>query len=117
MYRTAKGLLEPIADVSALAHVLQHLTSDLCRLLDRASQGAERLTLLAYRVDGDVARPSVGASQATRDRCHIERLFAEHLETIDAGISIYRVALHADLVGPLRTKQMSLTSDMAESDA
>lgn len=108
VHRIQQGFLEPIIELPALAHMVTQLTSDLCRRLDRAGEGAVRLTLLAFRVDGDVRHLRVGTSQPTRDRHHIERLFAERLETIDAGFGIETLVLHADRVAPLGPKQITL---------
>ncbi len=115
VYRAIHRFIEPIGHVPAVAHALERLTHDLCRMLDRAGQGAERLSLLVYRVDGDVRRLRLGASQPTRDRQHIERLFAERLETIDAGFGVEQVALHADQVAPLQQQQKALIHDLAET--
>ncbi len=115
VYRAIHRFIEPIGHVPAVAHALELMMHDLCRMLDRAGQGAERLSLLVYRVDGDVRRLPVGASQPTRDRQHIERLFAERLETIDAGFGIEQLALHADQVAPLQQQQKALTYDLADS--
>ena len=115
-YRAIHRFPEPVAHIPAVEHALEHVTHDLCRMLDRAGQGAERLSLVVYRVDGDVRRLQVGASQPTRDRHHIERLFAERLETIDAGFGIEQVALHADRVAHVQQQQKALIHQLTEAD-
>jgi len=117
VYRTEQAFLEPIIELPGLVHTLPHLTRDLCRMLDKARQGAERLALLAFRVDGDVKMLKVGASQPTRDADHIGRLFAERLETIDPGFGIEKLALHAERTGPLTPKQASFTGRVSDDTA
>ena len=74
-------------------------------MLTKANRGAERLTFLAFRVDGDVKTLDIGASLATQDSRHIMRLFAEKLETIDPGFGIEKLALHAEQTAPIEQNQ------------
>ncbi len=115
-HRAEQGFLEPIIELPALAHVLTHLAAELCRRLNKAGQGAEHLTLLAFRVDGDVKTLQIGTNQPTHDADHIGRLFAERLETIDAGFGIEKLVLHADQVAPLGPKQASLGGGITDDD-
>lgn len=108
VYRTTERFLEPVDQVPAVAHALSVLAERLCQMLDRAGQGALRVGLFAYRVDGDVRRLQVGTSQPTHDRRHIERLFAERIETIDAGFGIEQLALHAEEVVARDKRQVTL---------
>ena len=114
VYRTEQAFLEPVIELPGLAHTLPHLIRDLCGMLDKVGQGVMRLTLLAFRVDGDVRRLKVGASQPTRDAGHIGRLFAERLETIDPGFGIEKLVLHAERVGPLAPGQTSFTGRVSD---
>lgn len=115
VFRTEQGFLEPIIELEALAHVMSPLICELCRMLEKAGQGVERLTLLVFRVDGDVRSLRVGASRPTRDGGHIERLFAERLDSIDVGFGIEKLVLHADQAVPLGAKQTSLGGDITET--
>ncbi len=117
VYRTEQAFLEPIIELPGLVHTLTHLTHDLCRMLDKAGQGVERLALLAFRVDGDVKILRVGASQATRDQDHIERLFAERLQTINPGFGIEKVALYAERTSPFAPRQASFTGEVSDDTA
>lgn len=115
LYRAEQGFLEPILELPGLAQGLSLLTADLCRMLARRDDGAERLALLAYRVDGDVKVLRVGASRATQDRRHLEGLFAEKLETIDPGFGIEKLALHAERTAPLDVRQGAFAGGSTET--
>ncbi len=101
-------LAEPIIDADNLAAVLQRLLVRLCRDLATAGQGARRLELLCYRLDGRVAKLAVGTSRPSRDDGALIRLFAERLERIDPGFGIEAVALAAPHVEPLADLQLAL---------
>ena len=117
IYRAEQAFLEPIVELPGLAHSLSLLIADLCRMLGKAGEGAERLSLLAYRVDGDVRMLQVGASQATRDSGHVERLFAERLETIDPGFGIEKLVLHAERTAPLDIRQGAFAGGSGETSS
>ncbi len=110
-------LAEPIIDADHLATVLQRLLTRLCRDLAVAGQGARRLELFCYRVDGRVAKLGVGTSRPTRDDGALIRLFAERLERIDPGFGIEAVALAAPHVEPLADLQLALKRGEAASAA
>ena len=110
-------LAEPIIDADNLATVLQRLLTRLCRDLAVAGQGARRLELFCYRVDGRVAKLGVGTSRPTRDDGALIRLFAERLERIDPGFGIEAVALAAPHVEPLADLQLALKRGEAASAA
>jgi len=110
-------LAEPIIDADNLAAVLRRLLTRLCRDLAVAGQGARRLELFCYRVDGRVAKLGVGTSRPTRDDGALIRLFAERLERIDPGFGIEAVALAAPHVEPLADLQLALKRGEAASAA
>lgn len=84
------GLLE---DIEALVMIMaRQLKSDL----ERRGQGAERLQLQLFRVDGAVTRVNVAASRPLRDPQLIYRLFRERLTAsanLDAGFGFDLVRL------------------------
>jgi protein ImuB len=105
VHRAEQAFLEPLIEPETFAHGLALLTSDLCRMLTKANEGAERLAFLAFRVDGEVRALRVGASRASRDPGHISRLFAEKLETIDPGFGVEKLALHAERTAMIEASQ------------
>jgi protein ImuB len=108
LYRAEQAFLEPLIEPEALSHGLALLTADLCRMLTKADEGAERLAFLAFRVDGDVKVVRVGTSLATRDPVHIKHLFAEKLPSIDPGFGIEKLALHAEQTASIERTQGKL---------
>jgi protein ImuB len=101
-------LAEPILHAEGLAAVLHRLLPLLCRELAEAGQGARRLELGCYRVDGRLAKLAVGTSRPSRDDAALIRLFAEKLERIDPGFGIEAMALTAPHVEPLADLQLAL---------
>ncbi len=108
VYRAEQAFLEPLILSETLNQGLELLASDLCRILTKANEGAERLAFLAFRVDGDVKTLRIGTSLATRDPVHITRLFAEKIEKIDPGFGIEKLALHAERTAQIETSQGKL---------
>lgn len=110
-HRAGLSLAEPVQEQPAVAHILSRLAEDLCGTLKESGLGAQRFSLDAWRVDGTLARLTVGASRPSHDPRHIERLFAEHLEELDAGFGIDRMMLGAERAAPLTVRQSDLAPD------
>ncbi len=100
---------EPIAAAEDIARGLDGLLPRLCRTLETAQQGARRLELALYRVDGTVRRLFLGASRPTRDPAHLRRLFGTHLEAIDPGFGIEVMTLSAPVADALSALQLTLS--------
>ncbi len=101
-------LPEPILEADGIAAVLQRLLGRLCEELAEAGQGARRLDLHCYRVDGRVIRLSVGTSRPAREPRALARLFAERLDRIDPGFGIEAMALAAARVEAMSDLQLVL---------
>lgn len=110
-YRARLGFAEPVTAPTAIETALGTLLADLCGTLGKDRQGARRLTLAAYRVDGAVARVSVALGRPSRNPAHVARLFKERLAAIDPGFGIELLILSADLTQPLPAAQGSLDPD------
>lgn len=108
-----RRLMEPLRHRSLLDQVLQDLAQDMARELEGLGQGARRLELGMWRVDGEVIVRRLELASATRDPAHITRLFAEKLEGIEAGFGIETVRLRASWAEPLAATQ----SDVEEAAA
>ena len=100
-----RRLMEPLRHRSLLDHVLADLATDMARELEGRGEGARRLELGLWRVDGEVIVRRLELASATRDAAHITRLFEEKLENIDAGFGIETVRLRASWAEPLATRQ------------
>lgn len=108
-----RRLMEPIRHRTLLDQVVADLASDMARLLEGAAQGARRLELGMWKVDGDVLIRRLEMAAATRDPAHVSRLFASRLDDLDAGFGIELVRLRAPWTEPLVLEQAEL-DDAAE---
>lgn len=104
---------EPILETEGFRMVLTDLLIRLGALLEKAGQGATRLTFSAFRADGGVSRISVATARPSRHVPHLADLFAEKLERIDPGFGVDVMVLGADTVEPLGAAQMALSGDAA----
>ncbi|MEO6041281.1 MAG: DUF6504 family protein, partial [Croceibacterium sp.] len=103
-----RRLLEPIRHRELLGRVVADLAADLARELELRGEGARRLELGLWRVDGDALVRSLELAAATRDAGHIARLLAARLDHIDAGFGIELVRLRAAWSEPLALAQTEL---------
>jgi protein ImuB len=101
----------PVAPLSAERHLMEPvvLDEDIERLvfllagtlkedLERRGEGARKLQLALFRVDGVVKRISVGASRPLREPSMVLRLFRERLSALggvdaDCGFELARLSL------------------------
>ncbi|WP_337661515.1 Y-family DNA polymerase [Erythrobacter sp. Alg231-14] len=100
-----RRLMEPLRHRSLLDQVLADLATDMARELEGRGEGARRLDLGLWRVDGEVIVRRLEMAAATREPAHINRLFAEKLEGIDAGFGIETVRLRASWAEPMDVDQ------------
>ncbi|MHA7818182.1 MAG: Y-family DNA polymerase [Erythrobacter sp.] len=100
-----RRLMEPLRHRSLLDRVLADLAADMARELEGRGEGARRLELGLWRVDGEVIVRRLELASATRDEGHITRLFEEKLENIDAGFGIETVRLRTSWAEPLAAAQ------------
>ncbi|WP_156787272.1 DUF6504 family protein [Erythrobacter sp. SD-21] len=100
-----RRLLEPIRHRQLLDQVVSDLADDMARELERRGEGARRLELGLWRVDGEVAVRRLELAAATREAAHIVRLLAAKLDDIDAGFGIEMLRLRASWAEPLALEQ------------
>lgn len=103
-----RRLLEPIRHRDPLDTVMRDLAADMVRVLEARGEGARRLQLSMWRVDGEVLNRQLELASATRDAAHICRLFATRLDDIDAGFGIEMARLVASWAEPLAIAQADL---------
>lgn len=95
-------LADPVLDP---APHLQRLAEDLCAQLAHAEQGARRLRLTIYRVDGEWRAREVSLARASRQVAHLMRLITGKLEGIDPGFGFDLITLEALQVEPVALHQ------------
>lgn len=103
-----RRLMEPVRHRELLDQVVGDLAADMGRALERLGQGARRLELGMWRVDGEVTVRQLELAAATREAAHIARLFAARLDDVDAGFGIETVRLRATWAEPLGLPQADI---------
>ncbi|MCB2060826.1 MAG: DNA polymerase Y family protein [Novosphingobium sp.] len=103
-----RRLAEPIRHRDLLDRVVADLTEDMARLLEGRGEGARRLELGMWKVDGDVVIRRLELATPSRDPAHIVRLFAGKLDDVDAGFGIELVRLRSPWTEPLAIPQSDL---------
>ncbi len=96
--RMAEPVIDPVPWLEGLAE-------DLAAQLAAAEQGARRLRLTIYRVDGEWRFRDVATASASRDAAHFVRLVAGKLEGIDPGFGFDMMTLEALRAEPLSLRQ------------
>ena len=109
-----RRLMEPIRHRALLDQVLRDLAVDMVRELEGRGEGARRLELGLWRVDGEVVVRTLELAAATRDADHMCRLYADRLDDVDAGFGIEMVRLRAAWAEPLGLGQSDLEAAAEE---
>jgi protein ImuB len=113
--RERLAFAEPIGRAEDIAAGLGRLLQPLMRRLERQQLGARRLELNLFHVDGGLSRAAVGSSRPSRDAAHLEHLFSERLEDLEAGFGIDVMTLAAAATQPLAPAQLGLERQPAGS--
>ncbi len=100
-----RRLAEPLRHRSLLDRVVDDLAQDMARELEGRGEGARRLELGMWRVDGEVIVRRLELAAAIREAAHITRLLADKLEDIDAGFGIETVRLRTSWAESLNAVQ------------
>lgn len=98
-----------------LALAARRLCERLSAQLDREQQGARRIELAAYRLDGQVGRLTVGFARAARDPEKMFRLIRDRIEQIDPGPGVEVAILSALEAEPLVARQAPLMAEAREA--
>ncbi|MCB2076603.1 MAG: DNA polymerase Y family protein, partial [Novosphingobium sp.] len=80
-----RRLMEPIRHRSLLDRVVIDLAEDMGRVLEGLGQGARRLELGMWKVDGEVVVRRLELAAPSRDPAHVAGLFGRKLDDVDAG--------------------------------
>ena len=103
-----RRLMEPLRHRDLLDRVVGDLAQDMVRALEARGEGARRLELALWRVDGEVLMRRIELAAATREAEHMLRLFARRLDDVEAGFGIEMVQLRASWSEPLGLSQADL---------
>lgn len=99
--RLAEPVIDPVPHLPELAQAL-------CAELAEAEQGARRLRLTIYRIDGEWRAVELGTARATRDVAHMLRLFEGKFDGVDPGFGFDLLTLEALRVEPMLKVQERL---------
>ncbi|MCZ8369619.1 MAG: DNA polymerase Y family protein [Porphyrobacter sp.] len=103
-----RRLMEPLRHRDLLDRVVNDLAHDMVRTLEARGEGARRLELALWRVDGEVLMRRIELAAPTREPAHITRLFAARLDDVEAGFGIEMLQLRASWSEPLHLSQADL---------
>ncbi|CCV04324.1 Protein imuB [Mesorhizobium metallidurans STM 2683] len=116
-----RHLAEPIMLTDDIERLVSLLATTLKADLERRGEGARRLALLLFRVDGAVSRIAVGTSRPLREPLLIQKLFHERLaaleQDIDAGYGFDLVRLSVLSAAAFDMQQADLTGETDDCDA
>jgi protein ImuB len=99
LFMVEKNLAEAVTRQEDILTLIGRLAPLLCGLLQEGGQGARRLEVMLFRVDGGVRRLEVGTSRPLRAPHTILQLFTDRLhllaEDYDAGFGFEKIRLSA----------------------
>ncbi len=114
-----RHLAEPIGLIEDVERLVDLLARTLKADLERRGEGARRLELGLFRVDGAVGRIAVTTSRPLRDPALVGRLFHERLaalgDRLDAGCGYDLVRLSVLVADRLEAPQLDLDAEAAGS--
>ena len=105
--RRQMSFADPIATADDLKRCIDHLTAELCRDLEQASEGARRFDMVFTRVDGHTQTIRIACAHPSRAVTHLSKLLAEKLPAVDPGFGIEAAALTAWRVDALTPAQLN----------
>lgn len=110
VYRVWRTFAEPILIVEGVEQRLPELVTALSEQLDRDGQGARRLALTAFRVDGRTTAVEVGFSLPARAPNHLTRVLKDAgLEHLDLGFGADSLMLAATEAEAVTARQDAMT--------
>jgi protein ImuB len=111
---------EPLLRLEDIERTVLMLAATLKADLERRGEGARRLQLALFRVDGAVNRIAVGTSRPMREPAPIGRLFHERLaalgERVDAGYGFDLVRLGVLAAAPFEDAQADLVANAPDGE-
>jgi protein ImuB len=107
--RVDRVLAEPITGEDQVLAVLADLLGDAARALEARGEGARRVALTLYRVDGATRTVRLATARPGRDPTALLRLFRERLAALatplEAGFGFEQLSLAAEATAPLAPTQ------------
>ncbi len=108
-----RRLAEPVSMTEDIERLVLLLSQALKPHLEERGEGAERLELILFRVDGAVSRIGVGSALPLREPVRLARLFHERLaaleNALDAGYGFDLARLAVTATGVMAERQHDLS--------
>ncbi len=115
-----RHLVEPVSTIEDIESLIAQLAATLKDNLERREEGARKLQLQLFRVDGAVSRVCVGTSRPVRDPRLVQKLFHERLKAlesdIDAGFGFDLVRLSVTATVRFEMEQGDLAGQEPDRD-
>ena len=115
-----RQLAEPIGTTEEIEQLVLILARTLKHDLERRGEGARRLLLSLFRVDGAVARIMVGTSRPQREPLTIAKLFHERLSalegSLDPGYGFDLLRLSVAVTAPFEVEQTDLAEGVCDEE-
>ncbi|ABS64139.1 nucleotidyltransferase/DNA polymerase [Parvibaculum lavamentivorans DS-1] len=120
-YRASITFSEGLTRNAHIEDAVKRIAADLCEVLEREHQGARRLELQLFRVDGEVTRLQAGTGIASHDAFHLSRLFREKLaqlgDDFDTGFGVEALTLSCLAVDELKPAQETFENESSRAQA
>ena len=114
-YRAWDIFAEPLIDIGGVEECVPRLAASLAGALERDGQGARKITLTAFRVDGRTTAVTAGLGVPSRSPAHLMRLLRDKgLERLDLGFGADALMLSADEAAPLILRQSDIDARIRE---
>lgn len=107
-HRLRQSFAEPLVRPEGIAAALRRLLAALCREMDARQEGARSLCVTAFRVDGSLARFTLGTARPSRDPAHLALLARERLAGLDPGFGIETLVVDLRAADRLSPRQVRL---------
>ncbi len=108
-HRASLSFPEGLTQLPHIEEAVLRIVGDLCDVLQREQQGARRLELQLFRVDGEVTQLRAGTGRPSHEAAHLARIFREKLaragDDFDAGFGIEAITLACLAVEPMPPMQ------------
>lgn len=98
-----QDLAEPVVTRAGIDAMLDRLLETLGGKLRETGRGARQVTLLAWRVDGEVQEITIHTGQPTRTAAHLRYLFRDRLERLQPSLGFERMGVEARATDPMAT--------------
>lgn len=118
--RAFRRFADPIETPQAILAALPPMAAAVAETLEGRDEGARRLALSLYRVDGAVRTVGIATSAPMRDASRMEALFADRFARLEGGLEpgygFDLIALEATATGPLPPAQEAAPGTGASAD-